>query len=232
MKRTVVIVLSCLFCLAAKSAAPDSIAVPAAPVSAPLSATMTARDAGSAQWYFAMAPDDVLPLLPVNTRLDMLDYYNSGVSRPSRDAAGGRAIVTGSSSRRVTFETGDTCSYELAVFTAGSDTIVALVETIRYPMQDSRIAWYDSRWRPIAPPAAEPNLDDWLTRDGRKHRQEVEEAVPFMTSVAEAGPESGTLTLRRTIDAYFVPSERPDALRWLRPSIVFRFKGGRFEKEQ
>ena len=85
---------------------------------------------------------------------------------------------------------------------------------------------------PIAPPAAEPNLDDWLTRDGRKHRQEVEEVVPFMTSVAEAGPESGTLTLRRTIDAYFVPSERPDALRWLRPSIVFRFKGGRFEKEQ
>ena len=175
MKRTVVIVLSCLFCLAAKSAAPDSIAAVAAPVSAPLSATMTARDAGSAQWYFAMAPDDVLPLLPVNTRLDMLDYYNSGVSRPSRDAAGGRAIVTGSSSRRVTFETGDTCSYELAVFTAGSDTIVALVETIRYPMPDSRIAWYDSRWRPIAPPAAEPKLDDWLTRDGRKNRQEVEE---------------------------------------------------------
>ena len=156
MRATAFAIAALILCAASASAQADTsaVAVPAAHISA----TMTAKDAGSAQWFFAMAPDDVLPLLPVNTRLDMLDYYNSGVERPSRDAAGSRAIVTSSTNRRLTFDTGDGSTYELAVYTAGRDTIVALVETLHYPMADSRVEWYDSRWRPLQPLLGEPGL--------------------------------------------------------------------------
>ena len=215
------------FGIAAAAASPADTTADAT-TGAHISATMTAKDAGSAQWFFAMAPDDVLPLLPVNTRLDMLDYFNSGIERPSRDAAGSRAIVTSSSNRRLTFDSGDGSSYELAVYTAGRDTVVALVETLHYPMADSRIEWYDSHWRPMQPLLPEPGLAAWLTGAGSKHRAEVEQAIPFMTAEAATDPDAGTLTLTRTIDSYFLPADTPDALRWLRPSIVYTLRGSRF----
>lgn len=214
--------------LAATAAEPDT---PEQSAAAPISATMTARDAGSAQWFFAMAPDDVLTLLAVNTRLDMLDYYNSGVQRPSRDAAGGRAIVTSSTGSRITFECGDSCAYELAVFRAGTDTVVALVETLHYPMADSRIEWYSSRWEPLRPLLAEPQLADWLTGDGRKHADEVRAALPFITASATTDPDSGMLTLTRTIDGFFTDADKPKALQWVRPSISYTIKGTRFVKK-
>ncbi|MDE6108827.1 MAG: DUF3256 family protein, partial [Muribaculaceae bacterium] len=161
---------------------------------APLSATMTARDAGSAQWFFAMAPDEVMPLLPANTRLDMLDYYNSGMQRPSRNEAGGMALVTSSADRRLTFEAGDSCSYELAVFTTPRDTLVALIETLRYPMPDSRVEWFDARWKPVKAPVAEPGLKQWLTRDGARNCAEVEETIPFIPATATADPDRRTIT--------------------------------------
>lgn len=210
--------------LAAALAAAAAQGAVAQQAAAPLSATMTARDAGSAQWFFAMAPDDVLPLLPANTRLDMLDYYNSGMQRPSRNEAGGMAMVTSSADRRLTFEAGDSCSYELAVFTAPADTLVALIETVRYPMADSRIEWYDSRWRPVKAPVAAPALKQWLTRDGARHRAEVEEAIPFITASITADPATRTITYTRTIDSYFLPSDTPAALRWLRPSLQQKLK--------
>lgn len=191
---------------------------------APLSATMTARDAGSAQWFFAMAPDEVLPLLPANTRLDMLDYYNNGMERPSRNEAGGMAMVTSSADHRLTFEAGDSCSYELAVFTTPRDTLVALIETVRYPMPDSRIEWFDASWQPAKAPVAEPTLKQWLTGEGSRHRSEVEKAIPFITATATADPDRRTVTYTRTIDSYFLPSDAPAALRWLRPEIVQRMK--------
>lgn len=192
---------------------------------APISATMTARDAGSAQWFFAMAPDDVLPMLPVNTRLDMLDYYNSGIARESQNEAGSRAIVTSSTDRRITFEQGDSCTFELAVFTtARRDTLVAVIETVRFPMADSRINWYDARWMPRPAPFAEPRLADWLTREGTRRRAEAEEALPFITAEATASPEAGTVTFRRTIDSFFLPGQAPEALGLLHPEIVRKLK--------
>lgn len=195
---------------------------------APISSTMTARDAGSAQWFFAMAPDDVLPLLPPNTRLDMLDYYNSGLARPSRNAAGGEAVITASDSRRLAFQLGDSTTCELAVFTAGPDTLVALVETIRFPMADSSIQWFDAQWQPVRPPLSEPTLADWLTRDGRRRRAEAEEALPFMTAEATTDPAQGTITLTRTIDSYFLPGTAPEALSLTHPALVYRLSGRRF----
>lgn len=189
---------------------------------APISSTMTARDAGSAQWFFAMAPDDVLPLLPANTRLDMLDYFNSGVDRASRNAAGSEARILSSADRRITFVLGDSTTCEIGVFISPADTAVALVETLRFPMADSRISWYDGAWAPRKAPVDEPRLADWLTADGRRQRTEVEREIPFLTAVITTDPETRTVTYTRTIDSYFLPSERPASLGLLQPRLQLK----------
>ena len=43
--------------------------------------------------FFVSAPDEVLPLLPQNTRLDMLDYFSSGMSTFSPNATRGNARI-------------------------------------------------------------------------------------------------------------------------------------------
>ena len=190
-----------------------------------LSATMTARDAGSAQWFFATAPERVMPLLPENTRLDMLDYFNSGVERPSRNSAGGSAIVTASTDRLLSFKMGEGVDYQLGVFTtAKGDTLVAVAETIHIPMADTRIAWYGRDWTPAESPVAEPLLADWLTAPGRKHRKAVEEQLPFLTASATLRPEQGEVAYVRSVDSYFVPSEKPEALSYLEQTLVRKLR--------
>ena len=42
---------------------------------------------------FTSAPSDVFPLLDTNTRMDMVDYYNSGLATPSANRIDRKSVV-------------------------------------------------------------------------------------------------------------------------------------------
>jgi len=198
------------------------------PLAAAIALTAAARSAAD---FFASAPDSVMPLLTQVTRLDMCDYHAAGSTRASANRLGGYSRVTALSPRVVTYQLTDSASGQVAVLTLGSDTVVAVVTTVRMPLADSEVAFYDTDWRRLPPPAAMPRYEDWLTDGGRADIGRATGLVPFVTAGAEFDSVAQTLTFKGGAAAYVAPSMRDEAARLFRPEIIYRCEGGKFVRQ-
>ena len=104
-------------------------------------ATAQGRQAGD---FFASAPASVFPLLDHNARLDMLDYFSNNMSTPTANNLDGRSAITAMSPTDLTVRLTDSSSAQIALLTAGNDTVVALISTVATPGLDSSISFYDT----------------------------------------------------------------------------------------
>jgi hypothetical protein len=130
---------------------------------------------------FTSAPDVVLPLLPKNTRLDMIDYFNSGTSIASKNKLDGEARILSLTDKVLRFTMSEVSEYQVVVLKYGKEEIIALIETLKTPIADSRISFYNSRWESIEKSCfKEPDLKTWLTKVGSKKIDDVRAALPFM----------------------------------------------------
>lgn len=95
---------------------------------------------------FATVDEDIIPLLDRNARLDMIDYFNSGMDRPSANALSGHSSITRMDDMSMRISLTDASSYQLAALPAGADTLVAVIATVLTPAPDSRMAVYTRSW--------------------------------------------------------------------------------------
>lgn len=190
-------------------------------------ATVWTGAARTAADFFAAAPAEAVPLLKTNTRLDMLDYYNSGLPTASDNSLGGRSRITALSDNALTVELSRDATLQLAVVPAGRDTVVAVIETIRTPMADSGIRLYRaSDWRELPAPAL-PGVREFAPADMRKNMKTGDSDGIFFVR-AEYEPESGLFRFTDTTAAYYTDADRPESLKKLRPNITMRLSKGRF----
>lgn len=194
------------------------------PVVAALSLTAGARTAAD---FFAQAPVSVLPLLQTNTRLDMLDYFNSGMDTPSSNTLGGRSRITALSDAAVTIELSRDATVQMAVIPTGRDTVVAVVETVLTPVADSRVKLYSAAdWSPLPAPAM-PGVEQFAFPERRKELSKAD-MPPYLFVRAEYEPEKGVFRFTDTTPAYYTGSDRPEGLDLLRSNIEMRLARGRF----
>lgn len=176
---------------------------------------------------FASAPDAVFPLLNRNTRLDMIDYFNSGSATSSRNSLDGQSRVTGIEPDRMTFLLSEATECELALLPAANDTVLLMITTVRTPVADSKVTFYNLDWKDMATDKffTPPLLADWLTADGSRDRDMVEGLVPFMLVSYGFDPKSSTLTLTNNMrdflseDVYSIVSES------LKPTLKYIWDG-------
>lgn len=162
-----------------------------------------AATARTASQFFAQAPDSIVRLLPQSTRLDMIDYFDYGSTRPSDNYLGGSARVIASTDRLIDIQIDENVEMQIALVAAKADTIVAVVTTVRVPYADSSIKFYDTAWRPLRkPPLAMPAYDEWLTDEGRLHRADIRIALPFMPVSASFDDDASHLRLTNHASQY------------------------------
>lgn len=190
---------------------------------------------------FAEAPDDVLPLLTRNTRLDMLDYYKAGSMRHSANVFEGDSrilaidSVAGGSS--LTFEGGDGITGQIFVLNADTaEPLIGVVETVDTPMPDSNVRIYDKTWTCVGslllPPAGgvavpAPKLADWLLRTA--DRAAVAEQLPFVMATYAYDPARRVLTVKHAMDAYFDKADGEKVLSMLKPQLTYVWDGKQFK---
>ncbi len=193
---------------------------------------------------FADAPDDILPMLARNTRLDMLDYYRAGSDRQSTNIFGGNSrilaidSVAGGSS--LTFEGGSGIRAQIFVLNADSpDPLIGIIETVDTPMPDSSLRIYDKNWqcvgslllpagKGIAVPA--PKLADWLIRPADSDN--VAGHLPFVMATYAYDPASRTLSVKHSMDAYFEPSEGAKVLDKIKSQLTYAWDGRQFKPKK
>ena len=191
--------------------------------------SLNAKAAGGISDFFGdTRADEVFKSLTSVARLDMLDYYKSGMTNPTNTEFGSFARITALEDSVLVLDCGMGVSCEL-VLLPSKKPVLMLIETLPLPEKDSRIRFFDSKWNEIAnPPLAEITLDDWLTDEGRSLRGNVEDVIPFMLSTAKYEPKSQKLVITSNIASYFA-GEKPSQLSLLKPELTFVWNGKAFK---
>lgn len=185
----------------------------------------------TASQAFVDAPVSVFPTIDRLTRLDMLDYFNSGSQKPSKNSFKGDCRIISASDSQITFSTSDVSEVSLSVIPQKSDTIIMVITTFKTPADDSDAKFYTSHWKEIKKGLfLVPQLDDWVKPEARARKDELESLCPFMLARFTYEPSSGILTLTNNV-GNLLPEE---ATSWagdaLKDKIVYRWDGKKMVK--
>lgn len=187
---------------------------------------------GSARTVTDFFADSIaqVPNLSKLTRLDMVDYFASGLQHSSQNDYAGPVRIYSSNGKTMTFDINEATPCSLSVLTAQSDTVLMYIETVRLPQPDSSISFFDKNWKPLKRTVfVEPKLDDWLTNEGKSSREDVESWLPFLLWSAAYDDDTATLTLTSTLNQYFAGADDINRLnKWLLPKLTYQYKGKKF----
>lgn len=189
-----------------------------------VSARVTAADA------FTSAPRKVMPMLDENTRLDMVDYFNSGMSTTSANNLNGRSRITALSPDQLTVSLTDASTCNVIVLPGEQNPMLALITTVATPAPDSRMSVFTADWKRDVTPSvfAKPTLADWLTPAGKKNMAEVEATVPFLLIGYVYDPATATLTLTNNAAGFLGEDVYETVAEYIQPQLVYKFNGKRF----
>lgn len=193
-----------------------------------IAACHNAAPAREAADFFVGAPPEVAGIFDANTRLDMLDYFRSGLSTPSTNALGRNSRITALSPTSVSVEVSPTTSVQLALVEVKNDTLVAVIETVATPIPDSGIRFYSTDWQKVAEPAM-PGMADFV--DPAKRKEAAKAEVPplsFVTAVFD--PQTQLFRFTDTSGGYYHASEMPELRSYTVPEIAMKFNGKKFVK--
>lgn len=178
---------------------------------------------------FSSAPASVLPLIDYITRLDMIDYYNSGSATASKNVMQGQSRITALSPMSVSVSVTSASECQIALLPMRGDTAIVCIETVMTPTPDSRVSVYDRDWKPLSGSYfAMPAVSAWLTPEGKKQADMVESQVPFMLASAQYSPETDTLVLTNRLSDFLSDDVYGLVKPYLLPSITYKWNSSRF----
>lgn len=185
---------------------------------------LTARKA------FTEAPAKIIPLLDRNTRLDMLDYFDAGIERASDNALKGKSQINSLSDNAISVKITDASTIDIIILPAGSDSLIAVINTVATPAPDSKLTVYSRNWESNLTPStfAKPALKDWLSAEGRKNSNEVESLVPFLLIGYSYNPSTATLTLTNNTASFLSPDIYTMVEPFLLPELKYNWNGRKF----
>lgn len=180
----------------------------------------------SAAKAFVSAPTDCFPLIPKMKRLDMLDYFNSGMDRPSENLLGGKSRVLTLTPLKIVIEEteGGGVLSSVSLGKVNNDTVYIVTTDVNLPARDGSLRVYDRDWKQLVTGRwfAEPTLETWLVKKDRKTLPDIENAVPFVPAAYDFDPETGILTLTSTV-ADMIPAEDYALVKdLLRPTLQYK----------
>ncbi len=185
-----------------------------------MSAQVTAAD------VFVNAPVEIFPLVDRNTRLDMIDYFRSGSTTSSNNRLSGKARVTELGNDNIALDMTEASSYQLALLPMGSDTIIALIKTVKTPSRDSQLTFYTSKWKEIDRKLFEkPVLSDWLTKKGEKNRKDAEAVIPFVMSEYKYDAETKELRATNSMRQFYSEDEYNAVKPYMKMVLTYRWNG-------
>lgn len=176
---------------------------------------------------FCRAPIDVVNYLPEYSRLDMVDYFDSGSSVASDSYLGNKIHITALDSMSLSYAVDDSVRVTIALLPTVSDTLTMVIKELPAPVYDSTVRFYDNRWRLLAPfQLKPPRFSDWLK--DKKRAEAVAFDIPFVMATAGFDPATRRLVYTNRTDRYFSNGERPATLDELLPELVYQWNGRRF----
>ncbi|MGN0213657.1 MAG: DUF3256 family protein [Muribaculaceae bacterium] len=183
---------------------------------------------------FKEEPDNILMILPTRTRLDMLDYFDSGQkvvtrNRISSDTPSSQLIDVTNDFIAIKLTESSEVAIKLFETASGKDTVLAVVRTALLPARDSRIAFYNTHWEQIIDKKffTEPTLNDFIINKSDKNAlATINEVVKFpIISYEIPTDDSFTLIAHLNLEQFLSAEDWEKVKPLLRPSIIYKRSG-------
>ncbi|MCD7711048.1 MAG: DUF3256 family protein [Porphyromonadaceae bacterium] len=180
--------------------------------------------------YFITAPSALLPQLDSNGRKDLLDFYDAGQEKHLTNALGGDLFIERIDERQITLRLSSVSTLQIALLPV-ADTIgvIAVIHTVSLPASDSRIAFYDTQWRPLEGVSrfTPPTVEAFFDKGTKEERKEAAATINLLPHTYRITGES--LEVTQTL-ADYLPEEiyRRIAPFLAKNPLLYRWNGKRF----
>lgn len=102
--------------------------------------------APSADALFVQTPREVMPLLDMSARLDLLDLYNNGLAAKVENNCGGQSELLDKTPTSIRLRTTEVGEWQMHLLTSPSDTLLLTLHTLKAGGRGTRIALFDAHW--------------------------------------------------------------------------------------
>lgn len=189
--------------------------------------------ARSVRDFFASEPGLVFPLLPVNTRLDMLDYFDNGQIVSANNNLGNDTQIISLDSTFLALQTSECRTVEMRIFTPSAhDTVIAVIETVELPMADSRIAFYDRNWKLLNTSRffKAPTMADFFKKSTpRDKRTDLLSTIDFpLIKLVFKGKAHDVVVAKSGLRDFYAPIDYKRFEPYVTDSLFYTFDGRRF----
>jgi len=183
---------------------------------------------------FGTEPGNIFMLLPRTVRLDMVDYYRSGQTVAASNNMGGDSQFAALDSVYLKLVASDARVVEMRMLVNKRDTVVMVIETVRTPVPDSRITYWDAQWRQInaARWFTMPTIDDFMTRKMPADlRADLEAAAPFpLVELTLAGDRHDRVVARNGLKQFLTPVDYKRYAPYMTDSLTYQFNGYKLKR--
>ena len=179
--------------------------------------------------FFASEPGNIFPLLTRTSRLDMVDYYNSGKTVAIANNLEGESSLLQLDSAYLKVQTSKNRIVEMRMRTAGKDTVITVIETVMTPVPDSRLTQWNVHWQRFTSDKlfAMPGIDDFIIRKmPHDLRADLQDAMIFpLVQLTFKGEGHDIIEAAHGLEQFLAKEEYQRYSSYLKPSISYRFNG-------
>lgn len=94
-------------------------------------------------------PENLVPTIEPNRRMDMVDLYNAGHKASATTLLGGNAEITAMGDSYINVSLSDCNTIQIKKITTDKQTLYVIINTVFAPAGDSRITIYDENWKQL-----------------------------------------------------------------------------------
>lgn len=194
-----------------------------------LADTLTVRD------IFKKIQNPSLEILPISTRLDMLDYWDVDSIYKAINALGGISYLESLSDNYMKVKISKVSSLEIKILPMKKGRLILTVYTIGDSPQakDSELKFYDEALNEL--PADKhfvmPAVKDFfeIPKGSKTSMKELEQMIPFPTIEYSANAETNNLKAKLTVEAYMDVDDWNIAKIFLKPDIILEWNKDKFK---
>ena len=107
---------------------------------------------------FVKAPREVLPLLGVTERLDLLDLYGHGMSAKAENSLGGQSELLEKTENRLKLKTSEAGTWEMRLFRLEADSLILVIHSVKAIGVQSEVSAYRTNLTPAFVQLPSPSL--------------------------------------------------------------------------
>ncbi|MCH5238673.1 MAG: DUF3256 family protein [Muribaculaceae bacterium] len=195
-----------------------------------------AGEALTARKIFEKIESSAIEILPLSTRLDMLDYWDVDSVYKASNAMEGLSWLESVTPNYLKVHVTSVSSLEIKLLPLKKDKIVMTIYTVGDSEQaeDSQVKFYDENLKelPTEKYLGMPQLKDFfeIPKGSATKMKEIEEMIPFPTIAFTANPDNDNLEARLTVEKYINQDDWNIAKLFVKPAVVLEWKKGKYRK--